>query len=462
MSRRTLLRGIGAGVLSLPFLRAERANAEVPTKLLLITASNGFIGPEYWTPTGSGNRRPLPSSLPEIMRPLEGHQDDLLMIDGLMGMCASTSHGHNGGGPMFTGTANLFWNSDPGVGEFWAGGPSIDQFIGERLDTVPLTLASLAGGTRNDGYTRVIYAGANRPVAPIEDPRVAFEQVFGSLEPMADETAANRRELRRRSILDAVARDLSSLRSRLPSRDFAKLDGHLEAIRRIERELEGSVDGAMCAAPDVTGSYDYRSVEDYPKTGRLMMDIAVEALACGSRRIASVQLNNPGGGIVRPTWPSEGIDIDYTEHQIHHHFTGDLVSRESMPTPAVAHQQRLDLETWYFRQFRYLLDRLAEDRGGERLLDSTIVLYAKPMGLNHRSDRLLHILAGNRAGGLRTGRFLNYGTDRCGSSYNGSGCTPHNHLLVAICRMMGLTDVESFGGPDGRYADRANGVLDLS
>ena len=48
----------------------------------------------------------------------------------------------------------------------------------------------------------------------------------------------------RRSILDAVRRDIDGLKPRVSTADRTRLDQHLENIRAIERRLQGTPDGA--------------------------------------------------------------------------------------------------------------------------------------------------------------------------------------------------------------------------
>lgn len=465
LSRRTMLRGLGAAAASAPFLQSfpSRADGEVPTRLLIVSQSGNYIGPEEWVPAGTGARRALPDRLPRMMRALEPHREDLLIVDGLTGITDGRSKGHYGHLTTLTGAPMIRWaGSSPAAGEAWAGGPSIDQVLGERLGSEPLTLAAWVGADRNDGYGRLSFTDAERPVAPIVDPNQAFDRVFGSFraEPRADRS---RWQARRRSVLDAVAWDFAGLRRRLPAADYLKLDAHLEEIRRLEGELSDmGAPGGSCD-PTAPGLMDPTANENHPRVTRTMMDIAVQSLACGARRIATLMIDLPGGR-ARPTWAEDGIDIDYTGHQINHHWDGNPVGGEVVPGPAVAEANRIAQEAFNFRQMAYLLRRLEETpaEDGSRLLDHTIVMVCKGMGPNHLSQRMPFFIAGNRANGLRTGRYLNFGNDQCGGSRRGTGCTPHNHLLVSLCQMMGLTETDRFGAPDEFLPERHIGSLDLS
>jgi hypothetical protein len=149
-------------------------------------------------------------------------------------------------------------------------------------------------------------------------------------------------------------------------------------------------------------------------------------------RVGSIQLGNSGGAAGTPNWPEEDVNVDVEEHELAHLYAqgaGYVAQREA-------------LETFYTRQFRYLLQRLdsVEEADGTTLLDNTLVLWAKNISHNHSEKPMLFMLAGGGgAYGLETNRYHSFPDQ------------PHNRLLVSICQLVGeggLADVDAFGDPD--------------
>src|SRR5216110_3701569 len=79
---------------------------------------------------------------------------------------------------------NVMGGGDTPAG--WASGISIDQEVKNFLQTSPATrtrFGSLEFGVmvpdRADTWTRMSYAGPNKPLAPIDDPYQMFAKLYG-------------------------------------------------------------------------------------------------------------------------------------------------------------------------------------------------------------------------------------------------------------------------------------------
>ncbi len=90
----------------------------------------------------------------------------------------------------------------------WASGISIDQEIRTICRTDPATrtrFGSLEFGVlvpdRADTWTRMVYAGPNKPIAPIDDPYQMFSKLYGQMKDQ--ETLA--------SVLDDLQEDLKKV-----------------------------------------------------------------------------------------------------------------------------------------------------------------------------------------------------------------------------------------------------------
>ena len=96
LSRRTMLRGVGAAI-ALPAMDAMApafASSQLPgpkpVRMAFVYVPNG-IDMRNWTPATEGA---LPAELPRILKPLEAHKKDITILSNLT---------HNGGSTAFRG-----------------------------------------------------------------------------------------------------------------------------------------------------------------------------------------------------------------------------------------------------------------------------------------------------------------------------------------------------------------------
>ena len=126
-------------------------------------------------------RRPTSrSKLKESLKPLEPFQSRTLFLHGVCDKVRGDGDNHmRGMGCLLTGIelfpGNIQGGSDTPAG--WSSGHSIDQEIKAFLqkDASTRTLfGSLEFGVmvpdRADTWTRMVYAGPNKPIAPIDNP----------------------------------------------------------------------------------------------------------------------------------------------------------------------------------------------------------------------------------------------------------------------------------------------------
>ncbi len=433
LPRRRMLQGLGASIGTIPLIGSipsQAAPGDFPKRLLFFYSPNNSIDRWAWTPEGEGSEFALPEALPEMLSPLDDFRDNLLVVGNLVMDTRDKETGpggHVGMGHQLTGWANIPWPDQQQESEFWGGGISVDQFIGNELGSTPLTLASNPRGT--NGGCRISYTGANEPVHPYENPVDAFNAIFGDTDLGVDELQAdNARQVR---ALDRVALELDRLRPNVASDDRAKLDKHVEHLLALKSDLLSFVpaDCDPTAPPDV----GYGGSSQFPVTSRAHMDVLAQAVACGVTQVGSIQNGNTGGaenysGTVN--WASEGISFDRSQHVVAHDYEQDTGN-------AAFEADRLELEKFHVSQYAYLLDKLRSiPEGDGTVLDNTLVVWTKGMGRGHSKDRLLYLIAGGTGfPELNPGRFLDR-TD-----------VPHNNLLVTIANLMGV-QTNSFGDPE--------------
>ena len=425
-TRRWLLGGAGAAGLGLPFVGslARAGGGDTSAKRLIVFCTpNEPIERSYWKPPGEGNAFPL-TALTPMMASLEPYRDKLLVI-GDMEMSSRLDDPHAGGhigmGHLLVG--RRVTELSPDEPDHWASGISVDQYIADARGVEALTLGVRVSG--NDGNSRISYRGDSQPVDPRTRPDSVFDDLFADALLPAEELAALK--ARRLSVLDRVAGDLARVSPQLPTEARHKLDVHADMVRDLEQKLAD--DKVIDCTPTAPGAGDYEDNDMFPIAVRRQIDVMVQALGCGVTDVATLQVSNSGASNITPIWPDEGIDINVDYHNIAHDYNtrpgGSITTR------------RVEMETFMFSLFAYLLQKLDEvpEGTGGTMLDNSVVLWMKPIGRNHRTDELLFMLAGSGAGQLDTGRFVSFPEE------------PHNNLLVTLCNLMGLPDA-TFGDPD--------------
>ena len=430
LSRRRFLGTAGAAAATLPLLRAMPTAAGpmvYPKRLIIVFTANGTIHGS-WTPTGSETAW----SLSPILAPLERHKSRLLVLDGVNVQSGFNGPGDDhqrGMGHLLTGTELLAGDEFPGcggecAGSGWGGGISVDQFIADRVGNAT-PLRSLELGVQSGSYgsiwNRMAYRSADQPIPPEDSPYRAFERLFADF--TTDTTELDRLREQRRSVIDTVYGDFTSLRGRLGSDDRQKLDAHLEAVRDIERRLgnRGGL-GASCAVPDLGGMINVDDNDNFPAVGRLQMDLLTMALACDLTRVVSLQWSGAVSQ-TRHSW----LGIGEGHHDLSHEGDSNAMTQDKL----------VQINTWYAEQFAYLLDRLSGvPEGDGTMLDHSIVVWGNELGKGNEHSHTLvpFVLAGSADNYFRTGRLLRY-----------EGAA-HSNLLVSLCNAMGV-ETSSFGNP---------------
>ena len=433
VSRRELLRRLGVGSAVLPFLgnlpSLAAAGTTAPKKRLVIVFSpDGVVKKNFW-PTEPGPFTTLPPvvqpiELPPILRPLEPFRDQLLMLKGVHDKVQGDGDRHmRGMGCLLTGI-ELFPGNIQGGGETpagWSSGLSIDQEIKNFLQSQPETatrMGSLEFGVlvpnRADTWTRMIYTGPNKPVAPIDDPYQMFHRLYGQMK--------DRESMR--SVLDELREDLATVSSALPAEDRRILEEHAALVRGFEKEM-ASHHAEVAHAVPVLEQGIVEQNDQMPKISRMQIELVVASLAADFTRVASLQYTNSVGQ-PHMKW----LGIEEGQHDLSHEPNSNEAAQEKLTK----------INTWYAGEVAHLAKRLAEtpEPGGQgSLLDHTTILWTNELGEgnSHSLDDIPWLMVGNGLG-LTMGRCLDF-----------KG-VPHNRLHLAIAHAMGHTGLVRFGNPD--------------
>jgi len=422
-TRRRFLRDMGISAAALPFLlnlpSLGLANSVARKQRLVIMFSpNGVVPTQFW-PDEEGES----FALKEILSPLEAFKQRMLVLNGVCDKVRGDGDSHMRGiGCLLTGIelfpGNIQGGSDTPAG--WASGISIDQEIKSYLQSRPESqtrFGSLEFGIavpeRADTWTRMVYSGPNKPIAPIDDPYQMFAKLYGR---MSDQENL-------KSVLDDVQADLARVSSVLSAEDRRLLDEHAAFVRKMEQELQAASHTPTVAPPNLQQGVKNEN-DNIPTISKMQIDLMVNSFAGDFARVATLQFTNSVGQ-AKMRW----LGVDEGHHELSHE-----------PDEKQEAQDKLTkINKWYCEQLAYLAQRLAEtpEPGGNgTLLDNTLILWTNELGKgnSHTLDNIPFVLVGNGLD-FHMGRSLKYPN------------VPHNRLLIALANAMGH-EIKSFGHAD--------------
>ncbi len=426
-NRRSILRGLVGGVavtIGLPPLErfmnthgtawAEDKSDGFPRRFGLFFWGNGVI-PDRWVPKTTGTDWELSDQL----MPLAAHRERLTVVSGMrVGVPNTEPHfatacGFLSGRPILkTGSDHTF------------SGPSIDQVIAQAIGQ-ETRFASLEFGAHNS--QGLSFNAPNSKNPPETNPLLFFERIFGGSfalpgsEPKLDPSIALRR-----SVLDGVMEQLSSVKASVGAADRIRLEQHFEGLRSLEKRLakleEDPPNLAACALPTKPLD-DYPEIEGRPQLfekNKALSEIAAMAMACDQTRVFSSWFTSPVSNVLF-TGASSG------HHELTHNEPGDQPEVHKITVQCV-------------EAFAQMLDALSKvEEGSGTLLDHCVVLGTTDVSLakTHSPEDFPIALVGSAGGKLKTG--LHY---RSSSNENSS------KVLLSVARAMGL-DLADFGAAEG-------------
>ncbi|QJX00570.1 DUF1552 domain-containing protein [Frigoriglobus tundricola] len=435
-TRREFVRDLGISAAAVPFLLnlpgLSFANqAQRKQRIVFIFSPNGIVPKSFW-PDEEG----AAFKLKEILTPLELFKKQTLTLHGVCDKIRGDGDGHMRGiGCLLTGIelfpGNIQGGSDTPAG--WAKGISIDQEIRNHLQKSAATktrFGSLELGVmvpeRADTWTRWSYAGANKPLTPIDDPYQLFNKLYGRAKD--NEALA--------SVLDDVKDDLKKVGDNVGAADKKLLEEHAAFVRDMEKELKESRAAATAGHAVPKLEPGMKKVNDnMPQVSKAQIDLLVNSFSADFARVATYQITNSVGE-PRMKW----LGIDEGHHGLSH----------EPDTNEKAQEKLVKINKWYCEQVAYLAKRLAEtpEPGGSgNLLDNTLLVWTNELGKgnSHTMDNIPFVLVG---GGLdfKMGRSLKFPK------------VAHNRLLMALAHGFGH-EVKTFGNPNHCAAGPLTGLV---
>jgi hypothetical protein len=421
--RRHFIKRFGLSAASMPFIvglpsLGLAAPAQPRQRLVFMFSPNGTIPSAYW-PEETGRD----FKLKEIMSPLEAFKDRMLVLHGVCNKVRGDGDNHmRGMSCLLTGIelfpGNIQGGSHTPAG--WASGISIDQEIKSFLQSREETrtrFGSLEFGVgvtdRADPWTRMSYAGPNKPVAPISDPYQMYEKLYGQMK--------DKENLQ--SVLDDLRSDLKKVSKLIRSEDRRLLEEHQSLVRQMEKEItEAGRQKLRVGAPTLReGIVDQN--DNVPRLSRMQIDLLVNSFVNDMTRVATLQYTK-SVGMARMKW----LDISDGHHGLSH--------EPDKNEEAAAKLTKIN--KWFCGELNYLAQKLAgtPEPGGEgSMLDHTLIVWTNELGKgnSHTLDNIPFLLIGGGFG-FQMGRSVKLEK------------VAHNRLHLALAHAVGHR-LETFGKP---------------
>lgn len=422
-SRRRFLKTLGLNAAALPFLTnlpslGFAGTASRKKRFVVMFSPDGTIPKQFWP-----DRQGPDFDIKPILKPLEPYRDQMLVLNGVCDKVKGDGDSHmRGMACLLTGIelfpGNIQGGSHTPAG--WSTGISLDQELKNVFQANPETktrFGSLEFGVmvpdRADTWTRMSYAGANKPVAPIDNPYEMFEKLYGQVQDRESLT----------SILDDVQDDLKKLRSVVSVEDRHLLDEQETFVREMEQQLQSTPETETGHAVPEIAQGVREDNDNIPQISKMQIDLMVNSFVSDFSRIATLQYTNSVGN-ARMRW----LGIEEGQHSLSHEGDDNKDAQEKLTK----------INTWYAEQLAYLVKRLAEtpEPGGPgSLLDNTQIVWGNELGKgnSHTLDNIPFVLLGGGSD-FKTGQALKF--DR----------VPHHRLLLSLAHSFGH-EIETFGNP---------------
>jgi hypothetical protein len=433
IGRRSFIRGLYLGAGShllgamLRKLLPEARGAAPEKRYIQFLYGNG-IQPNRFTTT---IRSESDYDLPAIFQPLAAHKKDLTIVAPLLSP-VSGLHGNKG---MMTGLK--------GAIPFPAN-ISLDRHIARKIGTgSPFLSTNLAYWC--DVRAETVSADGPGMAVPAEwNPIRAHQQLFAGGKPAPSGAGMDDLLADNRSVLDAVAGDVSKVSRRLAGPERERLDLYLTSLRGLEAQLGQlrAIQGS-CNVPtpmldlkveaqtreDNAGIKKPAQLADFqighrvlPDLVKALVDVTFHAQMCGITRVSSFNIA-AGDGTTNSPHTYAFISPTARHHTMCHDANTDILTK---------------IDQYVASEMGRLWEKLklTPDAGGT-MADNTLVMYTN-IGGGHHGDSATRIavLFGSLGGAVRSGRYL------AGPSGARSTCD----LFVSVANAMGAP-IDKFGDP---------------
>jgi len=432
LSRRTVLRGVGAAV-SLPLLEAmiPAATALANTAAAPKPRLGFFYFPhgaimEKWTPAKVGGDFEVSS----ILEPLAPFREQLTIVSNIGNKPGESRAVHALVPATWLSCVHPKESLSPSMAA------TVDQVaaqqIGQDTPYPSLEVATAQGhgvGSACERGYGCSYSGtlsfrnASTPLPIESNPRQLFLRLFGQ-----GDSPEERQYLARQttSILDMIMSEADSMGRKLGAQDRATLGDYLDSVREIERRVNNSAHGDVTKLqlPEVPGA----TSGNFDEHLNLMFDLMALAYQGNLTRIQSFMI---AAEVSEQTYNHIGVPDAF--HALSHH-----ANDEAKKARLVKIQR---YHTDCFARFVAKLARMPDGDG--TMLDHSLLLYGSNMSNSnlHNQYPLPTALVGRACGQVKGSQHINFAQR-----------TPLANVLLTMLQRTGVK-IDKVGDSTGAIAD---------
>jgi hypothetical protein len=432
LSRRTVLRGVGAAV-SLPFLEAmvpavtalaNTAAAPRP-RLGFFYFPHGAIM-ESWTPAKVGSD----FEMSPILAPLAPFRDQLTVVSNIGNKPAESRAVHALVPATWLSCVHPKESLSPNMAA------TVDQIaaqqIGQDTPYPSLEVATAQGhgvGSACERGYGCSYSGtlsfrnASTPLPIESNPRQLFLRLFGQ-----GDSPEERQYLAHQttSILDMISSEADSMSRTLGPQDRQTLSDYLDSVREIERRVNNSAhsDVARLQLPEVPGA----TSESFDEHLNLMFDLMALAYQGNLTRVQSFMI---AAEVSEQTYNHIGVPDAF--HALSHH------ANDPAKMARLVKIQRYHTDC--FARFVAKLSKMPDGDG--TMLDHSLLLYGSNMSNSnlHNQYPLPTALIGRACGQVKGSQHINFAQR-----------TPLANVLLTMLQRTGVK-IDKVGDSTGAIAD---------
>jgi hypothetical protein len=303
-----------------------------------------------------------------------------------------------------------------------------------ELGLDPTDIVGGADGSYAAYYQNTVSWRTGTTPLPIENnPRAVFERLFGDSD-SADPAERLTRAREDRSILDSITPGVARLMGKVGSRDRAKINEYLDAIRDVERHIQ-MVEAQTSSTEEAPSIERPAGIPPtFKEHAQLMFDLEVLAFQSEVTRVVTLML-----GREQTDRPYREIGVNDGHHPLSHH--------KDVPE-MIAEVEKID--RYHSEMFAYFLGKMRSTPDGDgSLLDHSIIVYGSALsnGNAHLHNDIPVLLAGGGAGKIKGGRHIRY-----------QGL-PFSNLHLSVLNMLNVP-VEAY--LDTKYSDATGKLETLS
>lgn len=451
-TRRHILRGAGAA-LALPWLeslapRAARGQGiPLAPKRRFVSMFFPMGTADYWRPTATaGNWQVSPILAP--LAPLKSHVT-------VLGHVSNTAYGPQPPAHHYALMTGSFLTCAPGKSQPLMNGVSVDQRVAAvagRATPIPSlqlglsTLLSFAD-SEDPAFTRSIsWRSPTEPLFKVVNPQAVFDQLVGAQRPTPPPSDPDQQRRRaRKSVLDFVLANATSLRPSLSTTDRQRVEQFLSSVRSLEQRVNAVIPPSspcsivtrpsLVAAPgNVPADYNR------DQHASVMIDLIVMALACDMSRIVTFMLDDGRSDfaynfLTERRFTASGSSLGTAPVGGYHGVTNAGGTNNGYAT----------IGFWFVSKLAELCQKLAAvpDGPNQSLLDGSLVWFGSgEHNGNVTTPELPLLYVGSGGGVLKTDRFQDFP----------AGQRLSNVYLTFLRHVFGTSDT-SFGDSNGTITD---------